>query len=96
MEALKGKSILVVVDGETNAFIEGLQGEIERAGGETLVAGDHPDTVADTLATFDFTGAVVSVTQQDVVAVLNVPTVVYYDGDSPEQVVARLRRVLVG
>lgn len=94
MDMLNGQSILIVVDGETTPFIESLQGEIERSGAETLVAGDHPDTFADTLATFDFTAAVVSVEQQDVVAELNVPTIVYYDGDKPEQVVSRLRRVL--
>jgi hypothetical protein len=94
MDALNGQSILIVVDGDTNEFIEGLQREVERAGAETLVAGDHPDTLADTLTTFEFTAAVVAVGQQEVVAELNVPTVVYYDGDNPEQVVARLVRVL--
>ena len=96
MDALNAHSILIVVDGETTHSSRSLQGEIERSGAETLVAGDHPDTFADTLATFGFTAAVVSVGQQDVVVELNVPTVVYYDDDNPEQVVARLRRVLVG
>lgn len=94
MVAMNGHSILIVVDGEVNSFIQSLQEEIEKSGADTLVAGDHPDTVADTLATFDFTAAVVSVEQQSLVVELKVPTVVYYDEDSAEQVLARLLRVL--
>jgi hypothetical protein len=94
MSGLTGHSILIVVDGETGPVVQALQDEVEREGADTLVAGDHPDTFADTLATFDFTAAVVSIDQQEAVAALNVPTVVFYEGDTPEQILARLRRAL--
>ena len=94
MSELHGHSILIVVNGEVSPFINELQGQIERSGGETLVAGDHPDAITDTLATFDFTAAVVSAEGQAVVAELSVPMVIYYEGDKPEQIIQRLQRVL--
>ena len=79
--------------GEISALVNALQEEIERAGADALVVGDHPDAIADTLATFDFTAAVHG-ENQDVVARLNLPTVIVHDADTPDQVLARLRRVL--
>ena len=94
MSELRGHSILIVVDGEISAFVNALQEEIERAGADALVVGDHPDAIADTLATFNFTAAAVNGENQDVVAQLNLPTVIVHDADTPDQVLARLRRVL--
>ena len=94
MSELRGHSILIVVDSEVSPVVSALQEEIERAGAETLVVGDHPDLVADTLATFDFTAAAVDADHQEVVAQLAVPTVLFYEGDTAEQILARLRRVL--
>ena len=94
MSELRGHSILIVVDGEISALVNALQEEIERAGADALVVGDHPDAIADTLATFDFTAAAVYGENQDVVAQLNLPTVIVHDADTPDQVLARLRRVL--
>ena len=83
MSELRGHSILIVVDGEISALVNALQEEIERAGADALVVGDHPDAIADTLATFDFTAAAVNGENQDVVAQLNLPTVIVHDADTP-------------
>ena len=94
MPELRGHSILIVVEGETGPLVHALLEKVESAGADIMIAGDHPDTFADTLASFDFTAAIVSVEQQEAVLQLNIPTVVFYDGDTPEQVMARLQRVL--
>lgn len=94
MSELRGHSILIVVDGEVSPLVNALQEEIERAGADALVVGDHPDAVADTLATFDFTAAAINGENQDLVAQLNLPTVIVQNSDTPDQVLARLRRVL--
>ena len=94
MSALRGHSILIVVEGEASPQINTLQEHIEREGADTLVAGDHPDTFAETLETFDFTAAVVSIDQQETVAKLSIPTVVFYEDDFPDQILARLRRAV--
>ena len=71
MSELRGHSILIVVDGEMVPQIGALQVAIEDEGADVLVAGDHPDLLADTLATFDFTAAVVSSEQQATVEQLS-------------------------
>lgn len=87
MGELDGKTILIVVASEINQFVWGLQEEIERTGAKTTVAFGTPDTS-------DVAAAIVNVEQQAVVSSMHVPVVVYYDGDTPEQIVTRLRRVL--
>jgi hypothetical protein len=94
MPELRDHSILIVVESEITQLINALQEAIEREGGEALVVGDHPDAVADTLTRFDFTAAAVNGENQDLVAQLNLPTVIFYNDDAPDQIVARLRRAL--
>lgn len=87
MAELTGRTVVIVVANEINQFVWSLQEEIERTGAKTTVAFGTPDTT-------DAIAAVVSAEQQAVVPGLKLPVVVYYDGDTPEQIVTRLRRVL--
>ena len=94
MGELGGNTILIVVENENRSsqFIRDLQAEIGRTGAKTVV--DHPDTVANALATFKVSAAIVSVERQLLVENMKVPVVVYYADDASGQVLARLRRVL--
>jgi hypothetical protein len=87
MTELNGRTVAIVVANEINQFVWSLQEEVERMGAKTTVAFGAPDTT-------DLVAAIVSAEQQAVVPDLKMPVVVYYEGDTPEQVVARLRRVL--
>lgn len=87
MGELSGRTILIVVANEINQFVWDLQEEVERTGAKTTVAFGPPDTT-------DAAAAIVSVEQQAVLSSMRIPIVVYYEGDTPEQILARLRRVL--
>jgi hypothetical protein len=87
MTELNGRTVAIVVANEINQFVWSLQEEVERMGAKTTVAFGPPDTT-------DVVAAIVSAEQQAVVPTLKLPVVVYYEGDTPEQIVARLRRVL--
>lgn len=87
MSELSGRTILIVVASEINQFVWGLQEEVERTGAKTTVAFGAPEAT-------DAVAAIVSVEQQAVLSSMKIPVVVYYEGDTPEQIVVRLRRVL--
>ncbi len=93
MSELRGQSVLIVAT-EITTPIGVLQEQIERAGADAMVVGDHPEAITDTLQTFEFTAAVVNGDNHEIVAQLQIPTVFFYDTDPPEQVLSRLQRVL--
>jgi len=88
---LLGNHSILIVESDIGPFILALQGAIEQAGAETVVARD-PASAMERKQRFQFSAAAVNVEHRSLVSELGFPILFYGPGETPP----RLQRLCQG
>ena len=93
---LLGNYSILIVESDIGPFILALQGAIEQAGAETVVARD-PASAMERKQRFQFSAAAVNVEHRSLVSELGIPILFYGPGETPpapKAIVSGLVRLL--